>query len=69
MHAAEVVVREMQSDSGFQMRYFLAERRRFKLAAVLALPSNLALMTKDAGLKCGPYLLLCPLAIRAKKVA
>lgn len=26
---------------------------RFKLAAVLDLPSNLALMTKDAGLRCG----------------
>jgi hypothetical protein len=51
------------------MRSFLAERRRFRLAAVLALPWNLALGTKDAGLKCDPYMLLCPLAIRAKKVA
>ena len=42
---------------------------RFKPAIVLALPSNLALLRKDAGLKCGPYMLLCPLAIRAKKVA
>jgi len=42
---------------------------RFKLATVLALPSNLALMRKDAGLKCGPHMLLCPLAIRAEKVA
>jgi len=42
---------------------------RFKPAIVLALPSNLALLRKDAGLKCGLYMLLCPLAIRAKKVA
>jgi hypothetical protein len=41
----------------------------FKLAAVLAFPSNLVLMTKDAELKCGPDMLLYPLAIRAKKVA
>lgn len=40
----------------------------FKLAAVPALPSNLALMTKDAGRKCHSDMLLCPLAIRAKKV-
>jgi len=34
---------------------------RFKLAVVLDLPSNLALMTKDAGLRCGPDMF--PLAL------
>ena len=34
---------------------------RFKLAAVLDLPSNLALMTKDGGLRCGPDMF--PLAL------
>jgi hypothetical protein len=43
---------------------------RFKLAAALARPSNLALMTnKDVGLKCGQRVSLYPPAIRPRKVA
>jgi len=45
-------------------------RLRFKLAAALARPSNLASMTnKDVGLKCGQRVSLYPPAIRPRKVA
>ena len=37
-----------------EIMQFLAEPRRFRLAAGLALPWDLGLMTKDAGLKGDP---------------
>ena len=65
-HHEQVEVVSRTSGTAYQ---FLAELRRFRLASVLALPWNRGLMRNHAGLKCGPYMSLCPRAIRAKKVA